>query len=91
VAPVAAGGSTSLSWQFQAVNTGRFDIYVVLIPNGASTAGAGPLVVSQPLHVTVAGKRTLTAAGSLPVAIVVPIVLGLAAAAARYRRLRRTG
>ncbi|MFE9691606.1 hypothetical protein [Micromonospora sp. NPDC005806] len=90
VAPVAAGGSTSLSWQFQAVNTGSFDIYVVLMPNGASTAGSGPLVVSQPVHVTVAGKRTLTAAGSLPVAIVVPVVLGLVAAAARYR-LRRTG
>ncbi|WP_446212270.1 hypothetical protein [Micromonospora sp. IBSANI012] len=85
VAPVPAGGSTSLSWQFQAVNTGSFDIYVVLMPNGTSTAGTGPLVVSQPVHVTVAGKRTLTAAGSLPVAIVVPVLLGLVAAATRYR------
>ncbi|WP_406038921.1 hypothetical protein OG799_27135 [Micromonospora sp. NBC_00898] len=90
VAPVAAGGNRSLSWQFQAVNTGSFDIYVVVMPNGASTAGTGPLVVSQPVHVTVAGKRALTAAGSLPVALVVPVVLGLVAAAARYR-LRRTG
>ncbi|MET8834912.1 hypothetical protein ABZV78_13490 [Micromonospora sp. NPDC004540] len=90
MAAVPAGGSRSLSWEFQAVNTGSFDLYVVLMPNGASTAGSGPLVVSRPVHVTVAGKRTLTAAGSLPVAIVVPVLLGLVAAAARYR-LRRTG
>ncbi|MET8310775.1 hypothetical protein [Micromonospora sp. NPDC005173] len=85
VSPVAPGSSTSLSWQYQAVNTGSFDVYVVLMPGGDSTAGTGPLVVSQPLHVSVAGKRTLTAAGSLPVAIVVPVVLALVAAAARYR------
>ncbi|MEU8300481.1 hypothetical protein AB0C04_24775 [Micromonospora sp. NPDC048909] len=90
VGPVAPGGSTVLSWQFQAVNTGNFDVYVVLMPNGIATAGTGPLLVSQPVHVTVAGKRTLTAAGSLPVAIVVPLVLGLLAAVARYR-VRRSG
>ncbi|MGC5020690.1 hypothetical protein [Micromonospora sp. DT47] len=90
VVPVAPGDSTSLSWQVQAVNTGSFDIYVVLMPNGDSTAGAGPLLASQPLHVTVAGKPTLTAGGSLPVAIVVPVLLGLLAAAARYS-VRRTG
>jgi hypothetical protein len=32
----------------------------------------------------------LTAGGSLPVAIIVPVLLGLVAAAARYR-LRRAG
>jgi uncharacterized protein (DUF58 family) len=86
VAPLPAGGSTSLSWQVHAVNAGRFDLYVVLLPNG----GPAPLVVSPPVHVTVAGKRTLTAGGSLPVAIIVPVLLGLVAAAARYR-LRRAG
>lgn len=90
VAPVPAGRSTAISWELQAVNTGSFDVYVVLLPNGGATAGSGPLVVSPPVHVTVAGRRTLTAAGSLPVAIVVPLVLGLLAAAARYR-VRRTG
>lgn len=88
VAPVPPGRSTSVSWQFQAVNTGSFDVYVVLMPNGDSSAGTGPLVASQPVYVTVAGRRTLTAAGSLPVAIAVPVVLGLAAAAVRLRVLR---
>jgi hypothetical protein len=88
VGPVPPRASTSLSWQFQAVNTGRFDVYVVLMPNGDSSAGNGPLVASQPAYVTVAGRRTLTAAGSLPVAIAVPVVLGLAAAVVRLRVLR---
>jgi hypothetical protein len=88
VAPVAPGSGTSLSWQFHAVNVGSFDVYVVLLPGGASSAGTGPLVVSQPVHVTVAGRRTLTAGGSLPVAVAVPIILGLVAAGVRCR-LRR--
>jgi hypothetical protein len=37
----------------------------------------------------VEGRRTLTAGGSLPVIIVIPILLGLVAAGARYR-IRRT-
>jgi hypothetical protein len=90
LAPLAPGGSTSLSWDFHAVNVGRFNVYVVLLPKGQSSAGAGPLVASPPVHVTVAGKRTLTAGGSLPVAIIVPVLLGLVAAAARYR-VRRAG
>lgn len=88
VTPVPPGRSTSVSWQFQTVNTGSFDVYVVLMPNGDSSAGTGPLVASQPVYVTVAGRRTLTAAGSLPVAVAVPVVLGLAAAAVRLRVLR---
>jgi hypothetical protein len=88
VVPVPPGRSTSVSWQVQAVNTGRFDLYVVLMPNGDSSAGTGPLVASQPAYVAVAGRRTLTAAGSLPVAVAVPVLLGLAAAVVRLRVLR---
>lgn len=90
VKPVAAGSDATLSWQFHAVNVGSFDVYVTLLPGGASSAGTGPLVVSPPVHVTVAGRRTLTAGGSLPVAVAVPVLLGLVAAGARYR-LRRAG
>jgi hypothetical protein len=91
VAPVPPGKTTSVSWQFQAVNTGRFDVYIVLMPNGDSSAGTGPLVASQPVYVAVAGRRTLTAAGSLPVAVAVPAVLGLVALAVRLRVLRTAG
>jgi hypothetical protein len=87
---LAPGGSTSLSWDIQAVNAGSFDVYVVLLPVGASSAGTGPLVVSPPVHAEVAGRRTLTAGGALPVAAAVPILLGLMAATVRFRG-RRAG
>jgi hypothetical protein len=90
LAALPAGRGTSLSWQFHAVNAGTFDVYIVLLPDGASSAGSGPLVVSPPVHVTVAERRALTAGGSLPVAVVVPILLGLVAGATRYR-IRRSG
>ncbi|MDQ1717383.1 MAG: hypothetical protein QOE89_1336 [Pseudonocardiales bacterium] len=86
VAPLNAGGSTSLTWDLQSVNAGSFDVYVVLLPVGPSSAGSGPVVVSStPLHVTVAGRRTLTAGGSLPVVLAVPAVLGFGLAATRWR------
>jgi len=85
LAPLAPGRSTTLSWDVQAVNAGSFDVYVVVLPNGPSTAGTGPLVVSPPLHVTVTGRRTLNAGGALPVVIVMPVLLGLVAAATRIR------
>ncbi|HSV66539.1 MAG TPA: hypothetical protein VLJ59_11610 [Mycobacteriales bacterium] len=88
VAPLGPGGGTSREWELQAVNVGSFDVYVVLLPVGAA-AGSGPLVVSPPVHVTVAGRQTLNAGGALPVVIAVPVLLGLAVALARYR-LRRT-
>lgn len=88
VAPLDAGSTTTLSWDIQAVNAGSFDVYVVLLPDGAISAGTGPLVASSPVHVTVAGQKTLNAGGSLPVVIAVPLLLGCAAATVRWR-LRR--
>ncbi|HEY2950873.1 MAG TPA: hypothetical protein VGJ53_21185 [Micromonosporaceae bacterium] len=88
VPPLAPGGHTSLTWQFQAVNTGNFDVYVAVLPSGPG-AGQGPLVVSPPLHVKVAGRTTVSAGGALPVVLAIPILLGSAAGAAWLRRRRR--
>ncbi|HKE52179.1 MAG TPA: hypothetical protein VKE25_11795 [Actinomycetes bacterium] len=88
VAPIGAGASANLSWDIQAVNTGSFDVYVVLLPNGAGSAGAGPLVTGAPSHLTVAGRRTLNAGGSLPIVIAMPLLLGALALAVRLRRRR---
>jgi hypothetical protein len=85
---LAPGQSTTVSWELHAVNTGSFVVYIGLLPNGAASAGTGPLTVSPPVHVSVAGRRTLTAGGALPVAIAIPVLLGLAAGTIRYR-LRR--
>jgi hypothetical protein len=88
LAPLAPGASTSLSWEFQAVNTGNFGVYVVVLPSRTDPAGTAPPVASSPVHVTVAGKPTLTAGGALPVVVLIPVLLGLAACAAWLRRRR---
>jgi hypothetical protein len=91
VNPLDAQATTALSWDIQAVNAGRFDVYVVVLPNGPASSGTGPAVASSPTEVTVAGKRTLNAGGSLPVVIAVPLLIGGAALAARLRLRRRWG
>jgi hypothetical protein len=88
VPPLARGGQTSLTWQFQAVNTGNFDVYVAVLPNGPA-AGQAPLSVSPPLHIRVAGRTTANAGGALPVVLAIPILLGSAAGVAWWRRRRR--
>lgn len=87
--PLPPGAATSLTFELQAVNPGTFNVYVVVLPNGAA-AGTGPLAVSLPVHVTVADRKTLSAGGALPVAVAVPVLLGLALALTRLR-LRRGG
>jgi hypothetical protein len=86
--PMAAGSSQALNWPIQAVNAGSFDVYVVLLPDGPGSAGKGPLWVSPPVHVEVAGRQTLSAGGALPVVLAVPIMIGLAVAATRFRARR---
>jgi hypothetical protein len=78
------GEDTTLTWDLQAVNAGSFHVYVVLIPD------SGPLVASGSTRIEVGQKRNLNAGGALPVAIAVPFILGIGAAAIRYRVRRRT-
>ena len=77
-------GDTTLTWDLQAVNAGSFHVYVVVLPESGMPA------VSQSTRVTVGQRRTLSAGGALPVAIVVPVLLGLGAGMLRYRVRRRT-
>jgi len=79
---VPAGSNTQLDWEFQAVNPGRFAVYVVLIPQN------GPLVAGPPVQVTVTRRETLDTGATLPVAIAVPAALGAATLIGRLK-LRR--
>lgn len=88
VAPLAPSGDTVAEWEIQAVNVGDFDVYVAVVPNGPASAGRGPVVASSPELVRVVERRTLSPQGALPVAIAVPLLLGLATAAVRYRPRR---
>jgi uncharacterized membrane protein len=83
------GESRKLTWEIQAVNSGRFAAYVVVVPFGGSVDGNEAPKVSEMVTVDVAQRSTLTAGGALPVVIVVPVLIGLAAAAALFRLRRR--
>ena len=87
------GESRKLSWEIQAVNSGRFAAYVVVVPFGGSVNGNEDLRISPLVKVDVAPRTTLTAGGALPVVLMVPLLIGLAGAAAlfRVRRRRATG
>ena len=82
------GQPRRLSWEVQAVNSGSFAAYVVVLPFGNTTAAAASLVVSPLAKLEVAPRSTLNTAGTLPVVLLVPVLLGFLAAAARLR-LRR--
>lgn len=84
VEAIGPGETATLTWDLQAVNAGSFHVYVVLLPE------SGPLVASLSTRVTVGERRSLSAGGALPVAIVVPLILGLGTAAIRYRTRRVT-
>jgi hypothetical protein len=83
------GESRELSWEIQAVNSGRFAAYVVVAPFGGSAKGTEELKISPLVKVDVAQRTTLTAGGALPVVLLVPLLIGLAGGAAVYRVRRR--
>jgi len=83
--PIPAGGTATVRWSLQAVNAGAFAVYVAVLP--ADAAGRPP-TVGRAVRVTVAERRTLDAGGILPLALGMPIVLGLAAGGMALRRRR---
>ena len=78
----------TLSWEVQAVNSGSFAGYVVVLPFGATTVAAEKLVASPMVKLEVAPRSTLNPGGRLPIGLLVPVLLGFAASAAQLR-LRR--
>jgi hypothetical protein len=86
---IPPGQSVDVTWDMQAVNSGWFDIYVVLLPRGESSLGSTePLVVSPAVLAKIAGKQTANPDGALPAVIGIPLVIGAAALWSRYRRRR---
>ena len=83
------GQTRRISWEIQAVNSGSFAAYVVVLPFGNTTAAAESLIVSPLVKLEVAPRSTLNTGGTLPVVLLVPVLLGSLAAAARLRLRRR--
>lgn len=81
--PIAAGGSTTLTWRMQAVNDGDFGIYVAVLPEDGSPV---PPVTGPTIRLDVAERRTLNAGGIVPLVLGIPAALGLLALGVRLRR-----
>ena len=77
--------SRSVRWTVQAVNSGRFVLYVTAV-NGR---GLGSMAVSEPVRASVAHQRTLNAGGVVPLAFGMPALLGVAFLLVRRRRRAR--
>ena len=85
------GETRTLSWELQAVNSGRFAAYVVVLPSTNATVSDQDPVVTPLVGLNVATRTTLNAGGALPVVLGVPLVIGLTAVAARLRRRKIAG
>jgi hypothetical protein len=80
--PIPAGGSVTIDWRLQAVNSGSIGVYVAVLPqDGRPTSPTtGPT-----LHVAIAHRQTLNSGGILPLALGIPAIL---AALSLWTRIR---
>jgi hypothetical protein len=88
LAPIPAGGSTTLTWRIKAVNAGSIGVYVAVLPG----SGAPVQPTTGPtLRIAIADRRTLNSGGIVPLALAVPALIGLVLLVAQLRRSRRPG
>jgi len=85
LAPIPVGGSTTITWDMQAVNAGSFGVYVAVLPRGGAPR---PPTTGPAIHVAVAKRETLNSGGILPLALGIPALLGGIWTALRLRRAR---
>jgi len=83
--PIPAGGSLTVSWPMEAVNHGKFDVYVTLVSQ--RTVGRPP-AIGPAVRIAVADRKTLNSGGILPLALGIPACLGLLTLGLRRRRAR---
>ena len=84
LAPIPAGGSTTLTWTVTAVNSGTLGVYVAVFPS----SGVGRPVTGPTLRADIAERKTIDASGIVPIALGVPALLGAVAVGIRLRRRR---
>jgi hypothetical protein len=82
---IPAGGATTSTWRMQAVNAGRFGVYVAALTSdpAPSVPTTGPA-----LEIAVADRKTLNSGGILPLALGIPAGLALLALGFRHQRSR---
>ena len=85
LAPIPAGGSTTLPWPMNAVNSGTIGVYVAVLPRSGAPV---PPTTGPTLRVRIQDRKTLNSGGILPLALGLPSLLGLLAFGVRLRRGR---
>jgi hypothetical protein len=85
LAPIPPGGSVTITWKMQAVNSGSFGVYVAVLPQSGVPR---PPTTGPTLHVSIVHRQTLNSGGILPLALGIPGLLGLLAVGLRIRRQR---
>ncbi len=85
LAPIPAGGSTTLAWRMNAVNAGTIGVYVAVLPRSGVPV---PPTTGPTLRVRIQDRKTLNSGGILPLALGLPALLGLLALGVRLRRAR---
>jgi len=82
---IPPGGSTTLSWDVRAVTSGPILLFV-----SVTSPTAGTVSSSDPLNMTVGGRRVVNAGGVLPLVLWMPagVLALLGATSVRRRRLR---
>ena len=83
--PLGPGESATVTWHIHAVNDGRIGMYVAALPQDA--AGVAP-ATGPTVELVVKERKTLNSGGILPLALGIPLGLGLLALGVRLRRGR---
>jgi hypothetical protein len=86
LASLRPGERAKLSWSVEAVNSGDFGIYVVILPN--RNPQDQPLVASPAISLYSTEQKTLNSGGVLVLVLGVPAAIGLLTLALRVRRRR---
>lgn len=84
--PIPAGGSTSVTWSGQAVNSGRIGLYVAVLDRAGAPR---PPAMGSTIRMDVNARRNLNAGGVAPLAIGVPGLLALLTFGVSFSRRRR--
>jgi hypothetical protein len=85
LAAIPPGGSTTVTWPMNAVNSGTIGLYVAVLPRSGTPVRP---VTSPTLRLRIRDRRTLNSGGILPLALGIPGAIGLLALGVRSSRRR---
>lgn len=83
--PIPPGGTTTLAWPMNAVNSGTIGVYVAVLPRSGAPV---PPTTGPTVRVRIQDRKTLNSGGILPLALGLPALLGLLSLGVRVRRGR---